>query len=498
MGRRPDPAMWRRLVEVAPSGDASLQIQIRRCLAAAILDGRLPAGCALPSSRALATLLKVSRNTVALAYRQMVDEGFVIPRERRGYFVHDQPAVPAARRPLPAAAGTPRAPSWLERLSGRLSSGQRNIRKPADWQRYPFPFVYGQSDPLLFPVAEWRECSRSALGVREIRDWSADMIDGDDPLLVEQLRSRVLPRRGIWAAASQIMITVGAQHALFLLAALLAAPERTVGVEDPGYPDARNIFALHGATLRPLGVAPEGHLAEHALAGCDYLYLTPSHQCPMTTTMPLADRETLLDRARGEDIVLIEDDYESELSFHDEPTAALKSLDREGRVVYVGSLSKTLAPGLRLGYIVGSEELIFEARALRRLMLRHPPANNQRATALFLQLGHHDALLRRLVRTFRERAEILAAALSRHLPGLRFRAPTGGSSLWVQGPAGFDGRRLADAAERAGVLLEPGDVFFSAPPTPCPFFRLGFSSIRAEAIEPGVRRLARVIAEDLC
>lgn len=489
--------MWRRLVALSPGHDTSLQHQIRSALVAAILDRRLPPGAPLPSSRELAAHLMVSRNTVALAYRQMVDEGFIVPLERSGHYVHAAPAPPAARRAAGPPAPPAPAPSWLERMSGRLSSGQRNIRKPADWHRFPFPFIYGQSDPTLFPVAEWRECSRSALGVLEIRNWSSDMIDGDDPLLVEQLRTRVLPRRGIWATTGQIMITVGAQHALFLLAALLLGPGRTIGIEDPGYPDARNIFALHGADVRPLALNRAGRLAEEGLAGCDYVYLTPSHQCPTTTTMSLERREALLLLASREDFVVIEDDYESEIGFHTEPTPALKSLDRGGRVIYVGSLSKSLAPGLRLGYIVGPEEVIFEARALRRLMLRHPPANNQRAAALFLQLGYHDALLRRLARVFHERAGTLVEALALHLPALRFRPAAGGSSLWVEGPPGLDARRMCEAAERAGVLIEPGDVFFIAPAAPCPFFRLGFSSIRTEAIEPGIRRLARVIVEDL-
>ncbi|HEX7390621.1 MAG TPA: PLP-dependent aminotransferase family protein, partial [Acidiphilium sp.] len=261
--------------------------------------------------------------------------------------------------------------------------------------------------------------------------------------------------------------------------------------------DARNILEARGPRLRKLSLTGKANVSDENFADLDLVYVTPSHQCPTSATMEFATREALLDVARRHDIVIIEDDYESELNFSGQPTPALKSLDRSDRVIYVGSLSKTLAPGLRLGYIVAAPEVIFEARALRRLMLRHPPANNQRAAALFLQLGHHDALIRRLAATFSERATTMTDALTTHLPELRFAPITGGSSLWVSGPDALDGRALAEIAERAGILIEPGDVFFHVPTDPCPCFRAGFSSIPTDRIEPGIRKLAPLVREFL-
>jgi GntR family transcriptional regulator/MocR family aminotransferase len=197
--------------------------------------------------------------------------------------------------------------------------------------------------------------------------------------------------------------------------------------------------------------------------------------------------------------VLIEDDYEVELGFEGQVQPALKSLDRAGRVIYVSSLSKTLSPGIRLGYIVASAELVRELRALRRLMLRHPAANNERSVALFLAMGYHDALLRRLKRTYAERSPALAEALSRHLPEVAFHTVPGASSFWLEFPEGVDTRALAAAAERHGVLIEPGDVFFAAEGSstsaPRNYARLGFSSIATERIEPGIATLARAYAE---
>ena len=492
---KPRQILWHPLFALDPRDDASLQLQIRRSLVTAILDKHLRAATRLPSSRALSRHLGVARNTVTLAYRQLVDEGFIVAHARSGYAVSSDVSdriMTGTSSRSDNMAGSSARPDWSTKLGSHFID-QRNIQKPIDWYKYPYPFIYGQSDPKLFPTAEWRECSRNALAVLAIRDWSADMIDGDDAMLIEQLQQRILPRRGIFVAADQIMITVGAQHALYMLAELLVSPGKIVGIENPGYPDARNIFAMRDATLRALPLTADGIAIDELLADCGLVYLTPSHQCPTSSTLPLGTREALLDYAEHQDMIIIEDDYESELKFDGSPIPALKSLDRSDRVIYVGSLSKSLAPGLRIGYLVGAPELITECRALRRLMIRHPPANNQRAAALFLALGHHDALIRRLTSVLADRAAVLTAALVRHAPELRFQRPQGGSSLWIEGPDGLDTRRLAEMARPAGVLIEPGDVFFDAPPSPCPFFRLGYSSIAASQIEPGIRKLSALL-----
>jgi GntR family transcriptional regulator/MocR family aminotransferase len=436
----------------------------------------------------------VARNTVALAYQDLVAEGFLVARERRGYFVNGD--ILAGRvRPPPTPAPSA-APDWERRFCLRPSS-QRNIVKPRDWQRFPYPFIYGQIDPALFPLADWRECSRQALAVEAVRDWAVDRFTEDDPLLIEQIRTRLLPRRGVRAAPEEILLTVGAQHALYLVASLLVREGTTVGIEDPGYADARNILSLRTRAVRALPVDAEGLLPDAPLAGCDYVYATPSHQFPTTATLSLPRREALIARARAEDFVLIEDDYESEINHVGTPHPALKSLDPEGRVIYVASLSKTLAPGLRMGFLVGPRPFVEEARALRRLMLRHPPANNQRTVALFLARGHHDSLMRRLSHAFRDRWRKMGEALARHLPECRFPPTTGGTAYWVTGPEGLDSEALARAAARRGVLIEPGAVHFQAADAPRRYFRLGFSSIPVDRIEPGLKLLGEAMREQL-
>jgi GntR family transcriptional regulator / MocR family aminotransferase len=515
---RPVAVMWDRLFARHARANLGLQGQIRSMMVSAILDGQLPGDQPLPSSRDLADRLGVARNTVVLAYQQLVDEGYLVARERSGYFVNgdmlrgrvrlarerdardalgngpravaredrklaDDDVLPTARR---------RGPHWTSRFRVQPTQ-QRNIVKPQDWQRYPYPFLYGQFDPSLFPTADWRECCARALSVIDIRSWAPDLIVHDDALLIEQIRTRVLPRRGVFAAADEIVITVGAQHALYLLADLFARPHTRVGIEDPCYPDARNIFLARTPHVQPIAVDGDGVPVGEALRGVDYLVVTPSHQCPTTVTMPLARRHALLAAAEASDFVIIEDDYETENSFDGEPIPALKSLDRDDRVIYIGSLSKTFAPGLRVGYIVAPAPVVAELRGLRRLMLRHPSAFVQRAFALFLSMGHYDALLRRLSLAYHERAQAMAAGLAAHLPECRVVPVTGGSSCWVQGPPALDSERLALAAEQAGVLIEPGGVFFADPDPPRHCFRLGFSAIGVSEIEPGLRELGAAV-----
>lgn len=480
-----------QLLYLSHDSTMSLQGQLREQLATAILDGHIPAGSPLPSGRKLARQLGVARNTVVLAYEQLVDAGYLVARERSGYYVNED-IVAGKVADRPKTAEKIPGPDWSQRLVVAPSS-QRNVDKPRNWQQFHYPFITGQFDPSRFPLADWRDCSRQSLSVQATQEWAADSIDRDDPNLIDQIRKRVLPRRGVWASPDEILVTVGAQQALYLLARLLVNRNHTIGMEDPGYADARNTFSLKTEKMVGLQVDESGLVVDEQLDQCDYVFVTPSHHYPTTVTLPLKRREALLQRATDADFVIIEDDYESETNFVGEPTPALKSLDRGDRVIYVGSLSKTLAPGLRLGYLVGPAELIHEARALRRLMLRHPPGNNQRTVALFLAAGHHDALVRRLSHSYKDRWQELGEALAQHLPDSA-RVPTfGGTSYWVRGPEELDACELMRRAADEGVLIEPGDVHFMSETPPLNYFRLGFSSIPADRIEPGIKILADLI-----
>lgn len=487
MPQRNDTAIWSGLFRISADSGQTLQAQIRQAIVAAILDRQIAASMPLPSCRILAEKLGVARGTVVLAFQQLVDQGFLIAKERRGHFVNPEVlAAPPKSQDRPQASNSDVNWKAMRKLA---ASEMPPPLKQDNWIKSTYPFVYGQFDPGLFPTAEWRECNRMALAVLEIRNWAADMGDRDDPLLIEQIQARLLPRRGIFANPDEIIVTLGAQNALYMLATLLMGKDTKVAMEDPGYPDARSIFRLAGADIHPTPVDEEGIVTSAVPDEADFVFVTPSHHCPTMVPLSAARREDLLARAAKHDQIVIEDGYDSQL-IDAAPQQALKSLDRSGRVIHVGSMSKTLAPGLRLGYIVASADLIAELRALRRFMFRHPPANNQRAIALFLSLGHHDALIRRLSTAFDERRKRLFEAVGAFMPEWRSTEPAGGSSLWLEGPRGTDARGLAAEAARRNVLIEPGDRFFDRADKPTRFMRLGISSIGLNQIEPGIRELA--------
>ncbi len=496
VGRAHEKPMWHQLFKLDSSSDQSLQAQLRQALVKAILDDRIPVDIALPSSRELSRQLSVARNTVVLAYQHLIDENYLVSHERRGYFVN--PDILGGRvessRPDLKPDGEP-ANSTLDEGPDTVLDllEQRNINRPLNWRQFEYPFIYGQADSSLFPVNDWREACRLSLRVDAISRWTQDRVDHDDDLLVEQIHTRVLPRRGVWADTDEILITTGAQNALFLIAQLLLNKESIVGLEDPCYVDARNIFKLYSDRRVLFPVGEQGVMTDERLADCKLMYVTPSHQCPTTTTMSLEARQSLLEEAGRHDVTIVEDDYESELNFVGKPTPALKSLDTEHRVIYVGSLSKTLAPGLRVGFMVGPRKFIQQARALRRLMYRHPPTNNQRTVAHFLSLGHHDSALLRLTQSFKSRWQIMDEVLKRHSVFSSLAPTFGGSSFWVRLPDSVSAHQLERLAAENGIVINAGNHYFASREGPTNFCRLGFSSIPADRIEAGVDKLAVLV-----
>lgn len=490
--------MWQRLFKRFEGISPTRQGQLRDMVVQGVMEGFLQTGAPLPSSRVLANSLGLSRTTVSLALQALADQGFLTAKPRSGYFVADATSTSVTRQ---SATGQDAAQLgvndfWQKRL--QLSpSTQSNIDKPSDWQQMPYPFVYGQFDATQFPFRNWRRCVLETIEARSVRNWAPDHIDKDDEALLEQIHSRLLPARGIWVERDQILVTSGAQQGLFLLAQLLMGVNTHVGIESPGYPDARNNFALRTQHLHPLDLDEQGLVLNQHIDGCDYVFVTPSHQCPTTVTLSLARRGELLTRASRENFVVIEDDHESELNFSTRPTPALKSLDTEQRVIYLGSLSKTLAHGLRLGFIVASAPLIKELRALRRLMMRHVSSNNQQAAASFVAHGFHETHVRNLIARYRERAATLRQALTKHTPQLQHSAAQGGSALWVTGPKTLDTFQLAQDLYRKGVVVEPGAFFYPQTPEHCASMRLGYSSIPKERIEQGIQVMASVLSQHL-
>jgi len=470
-----------------PASPGTLQSRIRQMVAQGILAGRFRPGERLPSSRRLARHLRVSRITVTLAYTELLADDYITSRGRSGYFVSaNAPVLPD----LPAPQAARDSVDW-GRLLGPAAPAL-GLEKPADWASYRYPFIYGPADPSLFDSANWRLCALQALGKRDFAALTADQFDGDDPLLVDFILRQTLPRRGILATRDEVLLTMGAQNALWLTAQVLLNPRRRAAIEDPGYPSLRSILTQSRCQWQAVAVDADGLPPEAIPPGTDVVFATPGHHCPTTVAMPEARRRALLARAEAEDMLIVEDDYEFELPAAAAapgaaaPVPALKALDRSGRVIYVGSFSKSIFPGLRLGYLVGPAPFVAAARALRAVTLRHPPGHVQRTVAHFLSLGHYDALMRRMGRAYAERRAVMQDALREH--GLTQAAtPPGGTSFWLAAPEGTDTGALAARLRPRGVLIEPGAPFFSRPDPPRQFYRMACSSVPRERIAEGVR-----------
>jgi GntR family transcriptional regulator / MocR family aminotransferase len=472
---------------LTPGATGSLQQQIRTMVTQGILAGRFRAGQRMPSSRGLAEHLGVSRITVTLAYADLVSSDYLTSAGRSGYFVSEN-----APRAQEFPEGPPRAEAVdFRSLTGGRFSAVVRVERPDDWDRYPYPFIYGQADPALFDHQNWRQCALRALGKRDFAALTTDYYDRDDPLLVEQLLRTILPRRGIAAREDEVLLTLGAQNALWITATLLLGPGRRAVVENPGYPSWRGVVAATGAQALPVDVDAQG-LPMTGLADADVVFVTPSHQCPTNATMPVERRVALLETADREGFLVIEDDYEFEMSFLKPVAPALKSLDRDGRVIYAGSFSKSVFPGLRLGYLVGPPGFIVEARALRTMMLKHPPGHIQRTMAYFLGLGHYDALINRMKGAYRRRRQVMAEAIAAEGLVVAGQGGFGGSSFWMRAPVGVDTETLALELRDEGVLIEPGRAFFAGE-GPGNYYRLAYSSIALPRIGEGVARIARAL-----
>ena len=468
----------------------TLQTRVQQMIASGILSGRFEQGDKLPSTRKLAEYLGVSRITVSLAFTELQSNDYLISKDRSGFYVSKNAPPPPS---FSEKIGVRDTVDWSKMIGQRFSI-ENWPAKPQNWSSFPFPFIYGQTDPSLFDHSNWRQCALMALGAKDFSSLTSDYYDQDDIELIEFILRHSLPRRGITASTDQVLVTMGAQNALWLATQVLLNQRRTAAIENPSYPPLRDILDQSRCHVKAVNLDHYGLIPDQIPKETSVIFTTPSHQCPTTITMPLNRRQQLLETASKLDALVVEDDYEFEISSKKSASPALKSLDSDGRVIYVGSFSKSLFPGLRLGYLVGSAPFISEARALRASVLRHPPGHIQRTAAHFLRLGHYDALINRMAKQYSIRRSTMAAAIKKYqLEIAGNSSPEGGSSFWMKAPKDLDTEILAKSLMKNGVLIEPGKNFFAPPNQLENYYRLAFSSINEEKIEGGIKLVADLI-----
>ena len=379
-------------------------------LRAAILDGRLRGGQALPSTRGLALSLGVSRNTVVSAYDRLLSEGYVSARPGAGYVVSDVLSSRTVPRRAQPDGGDPRLhPRWREATLPAPISGMAAAR---------YDLRVGLPDTSRFPFDIWRRLSARALRTLSRTPAIYDAAEGRLSLRAA-IAGHISFTRAVACSADDIMVTNGAQQAFDLLARLLVMPGRTVvAVEDPGYPPLRAAFEAVGACVVPVAVDGEGIVVESIPAEARVVYVTPSHQFPLGMVMSPTRRLQLLAFARQHGAVVIEDDYDGEFRYGGRPLDALQTLDRDGVVFYVGTFSKSLFPALRLGYMVTPPWAMAALARMRQLSDWHSDVLAQDTLALFIAEGHLARHVRKMRRIYGERRDILLEALRRHAGGM--------------------------------------------------------------------------------
>ncbi len=458
-------------------------------LKAQIAQGVYPPGSALPSTRALAAELGVSRTTVTAAYDQLVAEGYLETRPG----ARTRVAAGILPGPSPDAA----APTPPQRLS---AFGRRLVAEPAP-PAVPAPaidFRYGDLSGDDFPVLAWRRALNAALLRRPARLGYGD--PRGLPALRAALQAYLWRARGVSCGPDQIVVVNGSQQGIDLCARLLVDPGDRVVMEDPGYGTARRAFAAAGAALLPVPVDAEG-LQTGRLAGIGparLAYVTPSHQFPLGGVLPAARRQALLAWAEACGAAIVEDDYDGEYRFDARPVEALVSLDRSGRVIHVGTVSKTLSPQLRLGYLVvppGLSEAFAEAK---RLADRQSPGLEQAALAEFLAEGGYERHLRQVRRRNAGRRAALLAALAESFGGaVRVEGAAAGLHLvaWFDRLPAAAEAGMAAAARAVGIGIYPvGPLYQDAAARPDRAgLLLGFAGSEPDVIRTGIRRLAAAL-----
>jgi len=506
-------------VAVDPESGVPLYRQVYEALREAILSGRLARGARLPSSRALAGDLGVARNTVLQAYEQLRSEGYLLGR--RGGGTRAREVIPDALLTVPHRArgrgmgdrgararsrtiDSPTAPNQASpRISQRgrtlVTSGAALIRAPGSH----VPFELGVPAHDAFPRRLWGQLAG--------RRWRrGDMDLGElDPAGEITLRGAIAEylgtARGVRCTPEQVIVVNGAQQALHLVAQLLLDPGDRVWIEDPGYVGARVAFEAAGARLVPVPVDDDGlDVAAGTRASKDarLAYVTPSHQFPLGVVMSAARRLQLLAWARACDAWIIEDDYDSEFRYTGRPLPSMQGLEAErdegsaARVLYVGTFSKTLVSGLRLGYMVVPDVLIDAFRAARSTVDRHTPTAYQQVLADFIGEGHYYRHIRHVRSLCAERQAVLVdAAESRLAEVLTVRADPAGLHLLARLAPGFDDVAVQRAAMARGVRSWALSKFYLRDGPASGALVLGYGGFGERAIREGVETLGAVLSE---
>lgn len=474
----------------------NLHQRIQRALRALILDGALGPGVKLPATRALATSLGVARDTVENAYVQLHRDGFIARQKGSGSYVSETVGTElrgAARKRMKLQD---HKRSTMEPGAGLSRRGRMILDSGGTIdQQVIKAFATGLPETRTFPTDVWERLQRQAL-----KDYRAQVLLHGDPQGAMPLRKTIAAylnlERGAKAAPEQILVLSSTRQALFLCAQLLVDAGKPILMENPGYYGAKKAFESTEARVVPIDVDAQGirtDLLRADRSGADCVYVTPSHQYPTGATLSLERRLELISWAAENGKWIIEDDYDSEFHYDGLPTACVQGLDKYQRTIYIGTFSKTLYPGLRMGYMVIPPELVSAFARARSIMDGHTPQILQLTLARFMEEGHYNAHVRAMRKLYAGRREILLEAIDRHLAGIvTALQPEGGMQVLCLLEDGWSEEKTIRQAASAGVLL-PGLSRLYAGEEKRQGWLLGYASLTAYEIEAAMLRLANAL-----
>jgi GntR family transcriptional regulator/MocR family aminotransferase len=478
------------LIRIDARAREGLQQQVYDAVRRAILEGALAPGTRLPSSRALAEDLRVSRTTTLLAYEQLLAEGYLAARHGSGTFVAQELPDDLPRQASPRSVARTTHPP-LSRRGAALASNPLTARK---LDGPPRAFRLGAPALDLFPLRLW-----SQLVARRLRSTTMAQLDYTDSAGFAGLRAAIAEHvqtaRGTRCATEQVLIVGGAQRGLQMLCTVLLDPGDRVWLEEPGYPGARSALTSAGARIVPVRVDSQGldvAAATRQAPNARMAYVTPSNQFPLGVAMSLTRRLALLKWASHAGAWVVEDDYDSEFRYGTRPFPCLHGLDADGRVIYVGTFAKSIFPALRLGFVIVPSDLHDQFAAARRAADLHPPLLEQMALSDFIAGRHYARHLRRMRTAYRERLEALTEAAERSCGGaLRLRPVQTGLHA-VADLHGVDEVRVYEAARARGIEVAPLGMYFMGRQTVNGLL-LGFASTRPDVLRRGMETLAASI-----
>ena len=472
--------------------------QIYETVRRAILSGQMTSGTRLPSSRALAKHLSVSRLTVVNAFEQLLAEGYTEGKTGAGTFVaskipEDLLELSDRERKTEATPGD-RKKIKVSRFAARLSETETRVSR---FQNSPaaVPFKNGLTAVREFPFDIWEKLAVRVYRQARYKIAGYGEAAGYRPLR-EAVAAHLAAARGVNCDVEQIFITNGAQQALDLTARVLLDAGDRVWIEDPCYQEALGVFRAVGAEIQPVAVDAEGFdltAAEKRGAAAKLVYITPSHQYPTGVTMSLARRLSLLEWARKTSAWIVEDDYNSEFRYAGRPLASLQNLDQQERVIYVGTFSKTIFPALRLGCLVVPRDLIEFFRAARNSCDSHSPIFEQATLADFIAEGHFARHLRRMRALYEKRQNVLVEAAEKHLGGL-LKVSKANSGMHLIGwlAENFDELEVAGKAAENGLNLMPLSAYCLKNKLPAGVI-LGYTGFDENEIHRGVGKLKQIL-----